>query len=361
MNYFIQAVDPAGNVSVALDHSSFYQVDTPNAPPTAAAGPNQNASEGSLVTFNGSYSDPNPLDTHTLRWQVAADNGQQVPDGTMDDFSFTPNDNGTYMVSLTVTDTHGADHTDTAVLTVTNLPPITEAGPDQTVNEGQQADFVGSFTDPGSNDTHTLEWEVVDSGGGTVATGSGLNFSFTPDDNDTFTVTFTVTDDDGGVGSTDVPLTSLNVPPTADAGPDQTGGANQPVTFTGTYTDPGTADTHTFLWQVEASNGQNVPDGTGQDFTFTPNAGGTYTLTFTVTDDDGGVGMDTAVLVVEEEVVVYRLYMPVVQRAGPVTQSTPLSYGEQFGKLFYLLAVVKVYALKRTRGLPRRVRFFNNP
>jgi hypothetical protein len=89
--------------------------------------------------------------------------------------------------------------------------------------------------------------------------------------------------------------------------------AGQVVTFTGTFTDPGTADTHTYLWEVEASNGQNVPDGTEQSFSFTPTAGGTYTLTFTVTDDDNGVGMDSAVLTVEMDT--YTIYMPAVHRA----------------------------------------------
>jgi hypothetical protein len=125
----------------------------------------------------------------------------------------------------------------------------------------------------------------------------------------------------------------------AEAGPDQAGQANQPVTFTGTYTDPGPADTHTFLWQVETSNGQTVPDGTDPAFTFTPNAGGTYTLTFTVTDDDGGIGTDTAVLVVDEEVL-YRIYVPLVQRAAPV---------QQFAKLFYILPAVVGLAVRRRR------------
>jgi PKD repeat protein len=77
--------------------------------------------------------------------------------------------------------------------------------------------------------------------------------------------------------------------------------AGQVVTFTGTFTEPGTADTHTFLWEIESSNGQTVPDGTDQAFAFTPTAAGTYTLTLTVTDDDAGSGADFALLTVEEE------------------------------------------------------------
>jgi hypothetical protein len=313
MRYFVQAVDGSGNVAVALDHSNFFQLSTPNSPPVADAGPDRNVNEGMLLSFTGVFTDPDPLDNHTFLWTVSADNGQVIPNATTQNFSFTPFDNGSYVVTFTVTDTQGASSSDSADVTVANVDPLVDAGPEQTVNEGQQADFVGSFTDPGSNDNHTTAWTVLDSGGGTVASGSGLNFSFTPDDNDTFTVTFSVTDDDGGVGSKDVMLTSLNVSPSADAGADQMADAGQVVTFTGTFTDPGTADTHTYLWEVEASNGQNVPDGTEQSFSFTPTAGGTYTLTFTVTDDDNGVGMDSAVLTVEMDT--YTIYMPAVHRA----------------------------------------------
>jgi hypothetical protein len=323
MLYFVQAVDDSGNVAVALDHGNFFSVVTFNSPPAADAGPDRNENEGTLLNFTGVFTDPNPLDTHTFGWAVEADNGQVVPGGTSQNFSFTPFDNGTYTVTFTVTDTQGALDVDSAVVTVANLPPITDAGPEQTVDEGQQADFVGAFTDPGSNDTHTTTWTVQTSAGITVATGSGLNFSYTPDDDDVFVVTFSVEDDDGGEGSKIVMLTVLNVSPTADAGPDQMALAGQEVTFSGTFTDPGTADTHTFLWEVEASNGQNVPDGTDEELTFTPDAAGTYTLTFTVTDDDGGVGMDTAVLTVESVEETYTIYLPAVHRPGASTAELP--------------------------------------
>jgi hypothetical protein len=325
MHYFVQAVDPSGNVAVALDHGNFFQSTTTNSPPVANAGPDRNENEGSGLNFTGVFTDPNPLDNHAFRWTVTADNGQVIPEATTQNFSFSPFDNGSYQVTFIVTDTNGASDSDTAVVTVANLPPITDAGSNQTVNEGQTADFVGAFTDPGSNDTHTTAWIVIASGGITVATGSGLNFSFTPDDDDFFFVTFSVTDDDGGVGSSVVTLTSLNVSPTVDAGPDQMAIVGEVVTFTGTFTDPGTADTHITQWQVEASNGQNVPDGDALEFSFTPNASGTYTLSFIVADDDNGGGIDYAILTVEEgEPDTYMLYMPVMlKNAETATAQRP--------------------------------------
>src|SRR5205823_12678813 len=74
------------------------------------------------------------------------------------------------------------------------------------------------------------------------------------------------------------------------AGANQTVTAGTTVNLSGSFTDPGVLDTHTFAWTVAAGGGQAVAGGTGQTFSFTPAAAGTYTVTFTVTDDDGGVG-----------------------------------------------------------------------
>ena len=71
---------------------------------------------------------------------------------------------------------------------------------------GQALSYTGSFTDPGTADTHTLAWTVT-FGGSVVATGSGSAFSFVPTDAGTYQVSFTVTDDDGGTATTTTTVT----------------------------------------------------------------------------------------------------------------------------------------------------------
>ena len=94
-------------------------------------------------------------------------------------------------------------------------PQNVDGGAAQTVDEGDLVSLGGSFTDPGSADTHTFLWEGGRGNGQTITNGTGQNFSFTPNDNGSYAVTFTVTDDDAGASSDNFTVTVDNVAPTA--------------------------------------------------------------------------------------------------------------------------------------------------
>ena len=45
-------------------------------------------------------------------------------------------------------------------VTVTNVAPVADAGPDRTSQTGDLVNLVGNVTDAGLDDTHTFAWEI---------------------------------------------------------------------------------------------------------------------------------------------------------------------------------------------------------
>jgi hypothetical protein len=270
-----------------------------NAPPqNVSAGSDVNVGEGTPVLLSGSFSDPGSADTHVRRWSVVASNGQAIPDGSAATFGFTPVDNGTYTVTLTVTDDDGGATSDVVLVQVTNVAPQNvSAGPDRGVPEGSPVSLSAAFTDPGAVDTHTIQWSVTASNGDSVPAGSGSTFSFTPADNGTYTVQLRVTDKDGGTQTDTAVVTATNVAPqNLSIGPDRAVNEGASVLVEASLADPGTRDTHTYQWRATGPGGQTVATDNQPKFLFVPPDNGAYNVSVTVTDKDGGVAMDSLVV-----------------------------------------------------------------
>jgi autotransporter-associated beta strand protein len=164
--------------------------------------------EGGTVTLTGDVVNPAPFDTHTvlIDWGDGSEpttlelgvgaRSFQAAHRYLDDAG--PGPSATYTITVTVVDDDGAGGAGTAGVTVHNVAPTVGAvtGPGSGVR-GQVLSYGGSFTDPGTLDTHALTWQVS-RGGAVVATGSGPSFSFVPTDEGTYEVAFTAADDDGG-------------------------------------------------------------------------------------------------------------------------------------------------------------------
>ena len=185
---------------------------------------------------------------------------------------------------------------DTAVVTVSNIAPTVDAGADASILEGETFTSSGSFADPGA-DTWTA---TVDYGDGTgvqslTITDKNFNLSHVYADDGLYIVTVTVSDDDGGVGSDTAVVTVSNIAPTVDAGADASIDEGGIFAGPGSFTDPG-ADTWTAT--VDYGDGTGVQNLaiTGKNFNLSHVYAddGLYTVTVTVSDDDGGVGSDTA-------------------------------------------------------------------
>ncbi len=173
------------------------------------------------------------------------------------------------------------------------MAPTVAAGDYQTVNQGATVSLIGSFADLDS-DSYAILWNFGDN---VTAVGS-LQVDNSYAEPGTYTVTFTVTDDDGGVGSDTLQVTVgtvSNVAPTVVAGDSQTVNQGVTVSLSGSFTDPD-SDTYTILWDFD--DGVTAVGSLQVDHSYAEP--GTYTVTLTVTDDDGGVGSDTLQVTVIE-------------------------------------------------------------
>ncbi len=254
--------------------------------------------------------DPSTVDTaagFSYLWHVTDSNGQTITDGTGANFTFTPDDNGSYSVSLTATDKDGGVSTAAVdAISVTNVAPsgVTVSATPNPISEDQTTTLTGSFTDPGTVDTHSVDisWgdgspdTILSLGAGVVSIpGQTHQYQDNPagQPNGSFTINVKVTDKDGGIGTGSTSVEVDNVAPTATiTNPILTSPEGTSITLNSSVTDPSPADAaagFTYLWHVTDSTGQTITDGTGANFTFTPDDNGSYSVSLTATDKDGGV------------------------------------------------------------------------
>ncbi|GAJ00550.1 unnamed protein product, partial [marine sediment metagenome] len=190
---------------------------------------------------------------------------------------------------------------DTLTVTVNNVAPTVDAGIDQTADEGEQLNFVGSFTDPGIEDIHTYLWDFGDG-----STSTELSTTHTFADNGVYTVTLTVTDKDGGVGTDTLTVTIIRTggqaPEIIEISVTDDINENDIAILSGLFIDPDMLDSYTLVidwgdgssdtfvldvgdrsFSAEHQYLDDEPSGTQQD---------DYTIEIVLTDIEGG--QDTA-------------------------------------------------------------------
>ncbi len=323
--YFGPNEDWIGNSTVlvrsgSLTAKAIASIMVNNVAPIADAGEDQTVIEGDVVTFSGWFYDPGKEDTHTatIDWgdgtvepgpiEIDAGDeaviGDEIPTVAGTHIYAQP---GVYTITLTVTDDDGGIGTGIATITVNSIPPIVDAGDDQISNEGETVNVTGTFTDPDLEETHTA---IIDWGDGTQTTetvvesaGTGtVDGSHVYADNGVYIVTLTVSDRNGGVGEDVLDITVNNLPPTVEI----TALADPPAVnvltdMNATFVDQGELDTHTAIWDwgdgiisfgmVDESSGSGTVIGS---HVYT--SSGEYTVTLTVTDDDDGSGINSAII-----------------------------------------------------------------
>lgn len=295
-----------------------------NRAPVAVPGDDQQVDEGVTVTLDGSASyDPDDGDVITYLWTVP-DGITINEDPTEPVITFTSpvivEDFFDFEFTLVVND--GKLDSDPAVVLVRviheNIPPVADAGTDQTVDEGDLVLLDGTGSSDFEDKPLTYNWTAP--AGITLDDPTSATPSFTApevhEDTD-FTITLVVNDGVWNSVPDDVVITVLHInkPPVADAGPDQVVDEGDLVQLDGTGSfDPDELDVITYLW--ESLDGATLDDPTSATPTFTapefPELISDKTFRFVLVVNDGNVDSEPATV----SVLVVHTNLPPVAHAG---------------------------------------------
>lgn len=281
----VVVTDPCGDADTT---TLTYNV-TINSPPVVSIGGDKSllVCTGQEVCFPYTVSDPD----NNLA-SVALTSGPGTLDTIAQTVCVIPTGNGTYRFVVTAIDSCGAQAVDTFRITIQmNVPPVADAGPDQTISQCSAAPIClpASCSDPNGN---LVSCQLITGPPG--ATYNGTDICFTPTGTWNYEFVIKATDACGSVDyDTVVVYYTLNSPPVANAGADQTifQCAPQQVCWPAGCTDPdGMAD----LAECNLISGPGTYDGS--QICFTPSGTGVYEFVLEAKDNCGRTDRDTVVI-----------------------------------------------------------------
>ncbi|MCL5256869.1 MAG: PKD domain-containing protein [Chloroflexi bacterium] len=131
----------------------------PTTPVVSIEGAPESVVEGTKVDLTAYVENGGEAGGLDYSWEVTKD-GVPFASGSKSRLSFMPDDNGAYVVILTVTNRWGRTGQDSKTITVSNAPPEVEdiSGPKRPVPIGSVVKLNATFNDPGTLDTHTAVW-----------------------------------------------------------------------------------------------------------------------------------------------------------------------------------------------------------
>jgi len=181
-------------------------------------------------------------------------------------------------------------------LTIQNIAPVADAGPDQTVQVGQTVYFDGSNSCDPDGSLIAYSWDF-DYQGDKAYTPTA---SYTYETPGTYTVTLTVVDDLGLMSQDTINIQVLspgNQPPVADAGHDMTVAAGSTITLdaSNSYDPDGTIDL--YEWRVIDTYTQQTVLVSANEITNVALGQGNYAALLTVTDNEGATAQDTITII----------------------------------------------------------------
>jgi hypothetical protein len=193
-----------------------------------------------------------------------------------------------------------------------NLAPEAEAGTDYTGDEGQTITLDGSQSSDVDGTIILYEWDLDNDGEFDDAINSTPDVTFS--DDGVYIVSLRVTDSSNATDVDTALVTIYNVPPDVEGGPGITVTLGDFINLENvTFTDPGTADSHTATVNWGDGTAAEVDISEGVLYAYHSYATiGDYIVEVCVIDDDGGFDCDTFTVTVSPPL--YIVLLPIVNR-----------------------------------------------
>jgi len=260
-----------------------------NQPPIAVIeGLPEEAVVGDTLELNGSASSDADGEIASYEWAIRRSGSPSWQQEIGEMITPTLSVWGTHEIRLIVVDDEGAEGTALESLEILSppeavfeLPPRVEAGVDVTFDASDSEDPDGEIT--------SYAWDFGD---GAEGTESIVTRAYESDG--VYDVSLTVTDDDGltGVLVTSIVIGGPNLPPVADAGPDQLVAVGTPVVLDARGS---TDDGRIVAYRWAFGDGET---GFSSTTSHAYTAGGSYTVNLTIEDEGGLEDTDSATITV---------------------------------------------------------------
>ena len=270
-----------------------------NATPLAVAGPVQFVPPGTIVQLDGSASSDLEDAPLQFAWSMAlrpAASTAALSNTTAVRPSFVADKTGLYAIDLTVNDgvlTSPPSRVYVVAIAFSNARPVAAAGPDQAVTVGQIVHLDGSASTDADTATLGYSWLMASRPAGSAAALSdraAVKPVFLADVAGTYILELVV--NDGLLNSTpDIVVVTaqppVNLPPTANAGPDQSvpSGSLVHLDATGSHDPEGAPLLYQWSFTAKpAESGAELSDPSSATPTFTADVRGVYSVQLIVSD-----------------------------------------------------------------------------
>ncbi|KAA9039313.1 T9SS type A sorting domain-containing protein [Ginsengibacter hankyongi] len=278
-----------------------------NIPPVANAGLDQTITlPADSVTFSGIGSDADGVVVSYAWSKISGPSAYTIVNPALPSTNVTGLIQGVYLFELQVTDDNGATSADTIQVTVnaaTNIPPVANAGSDQTITlPTNSVTLFGNGSDADGSIVGYNWTKISGPSGYTIINATSASTDVTGLVQGLYQFRLKVTDNNGATGTDTIQVTvniSGNVSPVANAGSDQTITLpTDSVTLSGSGTDTdGTIVGYTWT-QISGPSSYNILNATSSSTSVTGLVQGVYQFQLEVTDNSGATGTDIVRVIV---------------------------------------------------------------